>query len=185
MLKLLEKTRSYRRFQENRPISSDDLRDIISAVRLCPAAANLQRVRIAPVTEPEQCEKVFENLGFAAYLNDWKGPAEGERPVAYLVIMTEKKPDVYLAVDAGIAAEAMLLVARERGIGGCLFGSFTADGIHAAIGREGYEPVLVIALGYPAEEVVIEDVIDGNIRYYRDENGVHHVPKRGIDEIIV
>ena len=185
MLNLLEKTRSYRRFDEKRKISESDIRDIISAVRLCPSAANLQRIRIAPVTEAEECDVVFSNLGFAGYLKDWDGPDRGERPVAYLVLMSEKKPDVNLAVDAGLAAEAMLLVAGERGIGGCLFASFTKEGLHAAIGRENYEPILVLALGYPAEKVVIEDAVDGNIRYYRDEHSVHHVPKLTVDDIIV
>ena len=185
MLDLLKKTRSYRRFAEDRKISNEDIRDIISAVRLAPAAANLQRIRIAPVTSEAECEAVFSCLGFAAYLKNWDGPAIGERPVAYLVIMTDAELNVNLGVDAGLAAEAMLLVARERGIGGCLFGSFTADALHQAIGRDGYTPILVMALGYPAEEVVIEDVVDGNIRYYRDEVGVHHVPKRSVDEIII
>ena len=185
MLELLEKTRSYRRFYEEKKISEGDVRDIISAVRLCPSAANLQRIRIAPVTDEAECEGVFSCLGFAGYLRDWPGPVKGERPVAYLVIMAEKKPDVNLAIDAGLAAEAMLLVAREKGIGGCLFASFTAEGLCAAIGRESYEPILVLALGYPKETVVIEDVKDGNIRYYRDSDEVHHVPKLTLDEITV
>ena len=185
MLELLEKTRSYRRFDEKRKISESDLRDIISAVRLCPSAANLQRIRIAPVTSPEECEAVFACLGFAGYLRDWPGPAEGERPVCYLVLMTDKRSDVNLGIDVGLCSEAMLLVARERGIGGCLFASFTREGIHAAIGREDYEPLLVIALGYPAEQVVLEDVRDGNIRYYRDAEGVHHVPKLTVEELTI
>lgn len=186
MLKeLLEKTRSYRRFDENRAISDADMRAIASAVRLCPSAANLQRVRVALVNGAEENESVFKTLSFAAYLKDWEGPAVGERPTAYAVLMTERDPDVNLGIDIGIASEAMLLTAREMGIGGCIFRSFKPEVLSDILGKDGYVPVLVIAFGYPSEEVVIEDVKDGNIRYYRDGAGVHHVPKLPLDEIII
>lgn len=185
MLDLLAKTRSFRRFDESRRIDYATLREIIGALRLCPSAANLQRIRVAPVYEEKECEAVFENIAFAAYLRPWVRPEVGERPVAYLVLMAEESSSFTLGIDVGIAAEAMLLVAREKGIGGCMFGSFTEDKLSAVLGREGYRPLLVIALGYPAETVVLEDVKDGNIRYYRDSADVHHVPKRTLDELII
>ncbi|WP_198003745.1 hypothetical protein [Methanococcoides burtonii] len=46
--------------------------------------------------------------------------------------------------------------------------------------------MLVLAMGIPAEEIVLEETgKEKDIRYWRDENGRHHVPKRGLDEIIV
>ena len=99
--------------------------------------------------------------------------------------MTESKPDVNLAIDIGICAEAMLLVAREYGIGGCLFRSFSEDTLCEKLGRQGLVPSLVIALGYPSETVVIDDTSGSDIKYYRDENDVHHVPKISLDTIIV
>lgn len=186
MLKeLLEATRSYRRFDENRRIDDNQLREIVNAVRFCPSAANLQRVRVAIVNNYLQNDAVFSDLSFAAYLKDWQGPKVGERPACYLVIMTEREPDVNLAIDIGICAEAMLLSAREMGIGGCLFRSFNKDTLAAKLGKDGLVPSLVIALGYPAEKVVIDEVRDGDIKYYRDANDVHHVPKLPLDSIIV
>ncbi|MDE6578686.1 MAG: hypothetical protein K2K58_11015, partial [Muribaculaceae bacterium] len=53
---------------------------------------------------------------------------------------------------------------------------------------ERYIPRYVFALGYPLETVVIEDM-DGNenadFKYFRTPDGVHHVPKRRLDELII
>ena len=186
MLKeLLLKTRSYRRFDESRRISDEDLLSLAEAARLCPSAANLQRIKLAFVNESLQCEKVFKTLGFAAYLKDWDGPVSGERPSAYAVLMSRTAPDINIGIDAGLVAEAVLLSAQEKGIGGCIFRSFNPAELDLALGKEGYTPILVIALGYPAERVVLEDVKDGDIKYYRDADGVHHVPKYPVEEYII
>ncbi|MBQ7363423.1 MAG: nitroreductase family protein [Clostridia bacterium] len=182
---LLLKTRSYRRYDENIALTDADVEAIAEAVRFVPSAGNLQRIRIAFVNETLQNAEVFETLGFAAYLKDWRGPSAGERPVGYAVLMTEGEPDTNLAIDIGIAAEAMLLTAMERGIGGCIFRSFKRERLSEILNRDGLTPVLVISFGRPAEQVVIEDIKDGNVKYYRDDGGVHHVPKRTLDDILV
>jgi len=181
---LLKKTRSYRRYDENIALTEDDIRAIAEAVRYVPSAGNLQRLKIAFVNDSLQNQEVFSTLGFAAYLKDWDGPECGERPSGYAVLMTEGEPDTNLAIDIGIAAEAMLLTAMERGIGGCIFRSFNRARIADILKRDGLSPVLVISFGYPAERVVIEDVKDGDIKYYRDEEGTHHVPKRSLEDIL-
>ena len=182
---LLLKTRSYRRYDENRGLTEDDITAIAGAVRLVPSAGNLQRVRIAFVNDTLQNAEVFSTLGFAAYLKDWDGPSDGERPVGYAVLMTERDPDVNLAIDIGIAAEAMLLSAMERGIGGCIFRSFNKERLSEILKRDGYTPVLVISFGYPSEKVVIEDIKDGDVKYYRDADGTHRVPKRTLGELLI
>jgi len=49
-----------------------------------------------------------------------------------------------------------------------------------------HEILLVLALGKPQETVMLETVgPDGDIKYWRDSEGRHHVPKRTLDEIIV
>jgi hypothetical protein len=45
---------------------------------------------------------------------------------------------------------------------------------------------LVIALGYPKEQVVIDEVSEGaNLKYYRDDNQVHHVPKLKLENVLL
>lgn len=182
---LLLKTRSYRRFDERRRIPEADLLSLAEAARLCPSAANMQRIKLAFVNKSLQCEKVFNTLGFAAYLKDWDGPVSGERPSAYVVLMSRATPDLNIGIDAGLVAEAVLLSAMERGIGGCIFRSFKESQLNEVLRKDGYNPILVIALGYPAERVVIEDVRGGDIKYYRDSEGVHHVPKYPVEEYII
>ena len=185
MKELLEQTRSYRRFYNERALTEQDILALAEAVRLSPSAANRQRIRIAAVTDRAECDAVFSTLSFAAYLKDWQGPAECERPAAYVVVMSESELDTNLALDAGLCMEAMLLTARERGIGGCIFRSFKQSTLSAILGRDGYTPIAVIALGYPSETVEITSVKDGDIRYYRDENDVHMVPKYSAEEYVI
>ena len=185
MLDLLKKTRSYRRFKENVAIDESVLGSLVEAVRLSPSAGNLQRIRVAVINDREECREVFSTLSFAAYLSDWSGPSEGQRPSAYIVLLTETALDTNLSIDVGIAAQSILLAASSFGLGGCFFRSFSAEKLSAVIKRDGYKPALVIALGVPDEEIVITDVVEGDVKYYRDERDRHVVPKRQIKDIIV
>ena len=187
MLKeLVLKTRSYRRFDAERKISSEELREMIDSARLSGSAANRQRVRFALVNDNETCDKIFGNVAWAGYLKEWSGPAVSERPTAYIVMMCkEENIDTSLAIDMGIYAEAILLTASELGLGGCMIRSFKKSEIESILGREGYNAAFVIALGKPAERVYITDVKNGDIKYYRDENDDHAVPKFSLDELII
>lgn len=182
---LILKNRSYRRFDTSVRQTREQLLPLIEAARCSSSAGNLQRVRYAVITECERCDALFCHLSFAAYLKDWKGPSPDERPTAYLLLLTEQSPDATLGIDLGIAAEAILLSAVEQGLGGCMIRSFdhaAADGI---VGREGWHVELVIALGVPRERVVLSEVKEGDIRYYRTEDGTHVVPKRSLQELLL
>ncbi|SLM27650.1 Nitroreductase family protein (fragment) [Desulfamplus magnetovallimortis] len=131
--------------------------------------------------------QIFDCLVWAAYLTDWKGPAEGEQPSGYIVILGDKTITENFRCDHGIAAQTILLGAREIGLGGCMLAAINHKKLRPLlnVGDE-LEVLLVIALGRPAERVCLEDVgVDGSIRYWRDSDGVHHVPKRSLDEMIV
>ncbi len=182
---LILKNRSYRRFDEGHHLTKEDLLPLIDAACLSPSAGNLQRIRYAVVTEKKLCDALFEKLAFAAYLKDWAGPEEGERPAAYLVLFTEKAPDATLGIDIGIASEAILLSAVERGLGGCVIRSFGKEATDALFSVPGWHPELVIALGVPRECVRLTEVKDGDIRYYRLPDGTHMVPKRSLDEVLI
>ena len=189
MIKLIERTRTFRRFEQSRTIDPQLLHELVNLARLGGSARNCQPWQYAVFTEPGECEKIFPYLGWAGYLSDWKGPEPGERPSAYILCILNrdwlKGNDKEAQFDLGIATQNLLLGAMEKGIGGCRIGNFSpklADNFELA---DYQELSLVIALGYPAEQVVLEACTEEDIKYWRDEHGTHHVPKRSLDEIIV
>lgn len=185
MRQLVVRNRSYRRFEQGTAITKQTLRDLIDLARLSPSAANLQTLRFWLVDHPHSA--MFESLKWANYLKDWDGPVEGERPAAYIVVLCARNCSKFSYIDTGIACQSILLGATEIGLGGCMMAAVDRDKVHKAlqIPKE-WEIVLVIALGVPAEEVVIENITPGgNIEYWRDERDRHHVPKRELDTLIL
>jgi len=184
---LIIRNRSYRRFDESKRVDAETLRALVDIARRTPSAANRQPLKYVLVHEPEACARLFPHLAWAGALKDWDGPAEGERPTAYILVLCDKAVAADAGCDHGIACQSMLLAAAERGLGGCMIGSIDREKLREALNiPERYEILLVVALGKPKETVVIETAgSDGDIRYYRDADQVHHVPKRPLDEIIV
>lgn len=179
--------RSYRRFHQEEEIGMETLRSLVDLARCTPSGANFQSLRYIITNTAEHNAIVFPCLSWAGYLTEWPGPAEGERPSAYIIICGDTRVSTNFFCDHGISAQTMLLGAVEKGLGGCIFGAVDRDKLRADLAIEDhYEILLVIALGKPAEKVVIEPIgPDGSIKYYRDEAGVHHVPKRNVDDIIL
>ena len=184
---LILRNRSYRRFHEDEPVSEDTLRELIDLARLSASAANLQPLKFLLANTPKQAAAIFPHLAWAGYLPEWPGPSEGERPAAYIVILGDKEVRPSFDCDHGIAAQSILLGAAEKGLGGCMIGAINRETLRTSLQlSERYEIILVIALGKPKETVVIDPVgEDGSIKYWRNEDGVHHVPKRSLDEIIL
>jgi len=89
--------------------------------------------------------------------------------------------------DHGIAAQSILLGATEKGLGGCMIATISKNDLaHALEIGPRYEILLVIAIGKPKEQVVIDALgQDGVVKYWRDNEGVHHVPKRALRDIII
>lgn len=185
---LVLKNRSYRRFFQDEKISEATLRELIDCARLTPSTVNSQALKFKLITSVAECEKVFPCLGWAGMLKDWDGPAEGERPSAYIIILCDLALGKNKYYDEGIAAQTIMLSATEKGLGGCIIGSINRENLAEAVGidTKKYSVDLVLALGKPKETVVITDVgSDGSTAYYRDENAVHYVPKRTLDDIIL
>ncbi len=188
MLKdLIRKNRSYRRFHQYQPISENTLRDLVDLARLSASASNLQPLKYILSADRATNGRIYPCLRWAAYLADWKGPEEGERPSAYIVILKDTRISQAIGTDHGIAAQSMLLGAAESGLGGCMIASIEKNELRGALGIPDYlEILMVLALGKPKEEVRLEPLgPSGDIRYWRDESGVHHVPKRSLEEIII
>jgi len=184
---LVRKNRSYRRFHQDVLVDLETLRALVNLARLSASANNLQPLKYILSCQPETNARIFPHTRWAGYLKDWPGPAEGERPAAYVVILGDTEIRKSFGCDHGIAAQSIMLGATERGLGGCMIGSIDHDGLRQVLDiPEQYEILLVLALGKPKETVVLEEVgFDGDVRYYRDAEGVHHVPKRSLDELIL
>jgi nitroreductase len=184
---LIKKSRSYRRFDESKKISKKELVDLVDLARLSPSAANRQPLKYYLSYTKERNELIFNTLAWAAYLKNWKGPAQGERPTAYIIILGDNNIATNFGVDPGIAAQSILLGATEKGLGGCIFGAVARDRLRTLLNISSqYEILYVLAIGYPIEKIQIDEIgSHGNIQYWRDENQVHHVPKRPLSEIII
>lgn len=187
LLDLTRSTRSYRRFHQDVPIDLETLRGLVNLARQAASGANRQPLKYVLSADPETNREIFQTLKWAGYLTGWEGPEEGERPSAYIVILGDTRIHKSFGCDHGIAAQTIMLGATEAGFGGCVLGSVDQLGLKQRLGIEEHLVVLlVLALGKPAETVVIDDLEPGgDIRYYRDESDVHHVPKRPLDELIV
>ena len=184
---LIVKNRSYRRFYEEVDISLKTLTELVDLARLSASAGNMQPLKYVLSCDRERNASIFAHLAWARYLAGWSGPSEGERPAAYIVILDDTEISRSPGCDHGIAAQSILLGATERGLGGCMIASIEKEGLRSALDiPPRYEILLVLALGRPKETAVIEMLgPDGDIRYWRDDEGIHHVPKRRLDDIIV
>jgi len=184
---LIAKSRSYRRFFQEVGIDRRILRELVDLARLSPSAANLQPLKYILSCEPEKNALIFQHLAWAGNLKDWPGPSEGERPSAYIIILGDTEIARSFGCDHGIAAQSILLGAGEKGLGGCIIGTVKREELRNALDIPSrYEILIVLALGKPKETVVIEQVGSaGDIKYWRDNQGVHHVPKRSLDSVII
>lgn len=183
---LISQNRSYRRFHEHNPVDRRILEDMVDLARKSPSAGNKQPLKYLLSCSKDLNEKIFPNLAWAGYLKDWNGPVQGERPAAYIIILGDRNISENFYCDHGIASQSMLLGAVEKGLGGCIIGSINRKELRKVLNiGDRFEILLVLALGEPKEKVVLEDVKNEDITYWRDEKDVHHVPKRSLNDLIL
>lgn len=188
LYELIVNTRSCRRFDQEAQISHETLRELVDLARLSASGSNRQPLKYALSCDAQRNALVFRHLTtWAAFLQDWAGPEEGERPSAYIVILCDTEISKTAGIDPGIAAQSILLGAREKGLAGCIIGSIQKDQLRETLAIDPrYEILYVLALGKPKENAVVDPMgTDGDFKYWRDAQGVHHVPKRSLDDIIV
>lgn len=180
-------TRSFRRFRESYPVTETLMTQWIDNARVTASAANKQPLRYRIVTDSDQCARIFDTLSWAAALPDWDGPEEGERPTGYIVMAVDSnvlKGQLW-RFDAGIAAQTIMLASTEEGFGGCIILTFDHKLAKEILAMpDDLEPVLVLALGRPIEDIRLVDAEGDDTTYYRDENQVHFVPKRRLEDIM-
>lgn len=185
---LVKKNRSYRRFVQ-KDINEKDLKEMINLARFSASSRNRQALKYIIVKNKEKLNSIFRELHWAGFLKEWKGPSESERPVAYIIALHDKNIKIserMLFCDLGLAVQNILLAAVEKGFGGCIMGAFNPEKISEIleINQDKLEPLIILSLGIPLKEVLIEDVKDGDTKYYRDEKDRNVVPKRSLEEIV-
>ena len=187
MLKdLILKCRSYRRFHQNETVSKETLRELVDLARLSGSARNAQPLKYYLAIDEETNNKIFKHLSWATFLKDWGGPIEGERPPAYIIVLLDNTISANYFSDDGIASQSILLGATEKGLGGCIVGSVDRVPLRKALNLPDHLRIVhVIAIGKPKEVVVLDEMKDNNYKYWRDDQDVHHVPKRKLDDLIV
>lgn len=188
MLKdLVIRNRTCRRFHQERPVSLDTLKELVDLARLAPSGYNRQGLKYILFNQPEWTDRINDCLTWAGYIKGWKSPPEGEKPSAFIVMVRDVGLGPMLAQDQGFAAMCILLGAVGRGLGGCFLIAVDKTRLRAVLDLgDGYEIEAVVAIGHPKEQIVLEEMgADGDVRYWRDEQGVHHVPKRSLADIIL
>ncbi len=184
---LVKSNRSCRRFDNSVKISSHTLEELVDLARHTASAANKQPLKFVLSTDPAKNDEIFSCLGWAAYLTKWKGPKKEEQPTGYIVVLGDKSVSDKFWCDHGIAAQTILLGARAQGLAGCMFGAINIKKLKGFLDiGDHLEVKLVIALGKPVETAQIDELgEDGDIRYWRDDDQVHHVPKRKLSDLIL
>ena len=186
---LVKQNRSYRGYDESYKVSREELIELIEYARITPSTMNLQPFQYYLAVEEENVNKIEDMVRWAGSL-PFKLPRPGKSPTAFIIICQNTD---WVAiherqkVDVGIVAQTILLAAAEKGLGGCMFGSFKAEEVKEQLELSAnLEPMLVISIGKPAEEIVLVDEVEEKAnKYYRDEDDVHYVPKRKLEDIVI
>ncbi|MCJ7447534.1 MAG: nitroreductase family protein [Bacteroidales bacterium] len=180
------KTRSYRRFDGSHRVNIKTLEDLVDLARLSASGANRQPLKYLIYNTPEDCKRVFPSIIWAAYLKNWDGPEPGERPSGYIIILGDRSITEVFGVDHGIAAQSIMLGATEAGLGGCMIASIKRDLLRDEFKiPDRFEILLILALGKPVEKIIIDEIKDGDVKYWRDSDKNHHVPKRPLSDLII
>ena len=187
---LVLKNRSYRGYNKSRKVTKEELMELVDIARLCPSSANIQPLCYYLAWEPDEVARIQEQTRWAGAITHMKLPHPGMEPPAFIVILQDTKINDSMTrfqKDVGIVAQTMLLAAAEKGLGGCMIGNYNAQKVKDALALdEKYAPMLIVAIGEPAEEIVLKEVEPGeSMAYYRDENDVHYVPKRKLKDIVI
>jgi len=185
--KLVTNNRSYRRFYGDEMIKKETLLSLVDCARLSASGGNKQPLRYFISYEKEVNDLIYPTLAWAGYLSDWSGPEEGERPSAYIIMLQDKNNKMVGGADHGIAAQSILLSAVEIGLGGCIIFGIKREELSKSLKiPDQYEILLALAIGKPKEVVVIDEINAGDdIKYWRDESKVHHVPKLKLTDVVL
>lgn len=181
------KNRTYRRFDQSHKIDMATLEELVDLARVTSSGGNFQAIKFILVNDEKMCDIIFDNIKWAAALPEWPGPAEGEKPTAYIITLRDESISKNTFWDLGLWTQSILMGAVEKGLGACQFGNVKYKELEKILELpENLVITSVLALGKPVEKVVLVDIPQsGNMNYYRDKDMVHYVPKRKLEDIIL
>lgn len=185
---LLEWRRSYRKFDESRLISKNDIDEILNSIKFASCANNRQYLRFISVENKDKVLEIFDNTKWAASLpNNIGRPKEGERPVYFIAILSDEAKKLrFNGIDEGLVISNLTLTAAEKGIGSCIIGSVNDKKMREILNYDNnYSCEIVIAFGYPKVKSTIKKInLEEDQSYYLDEDGNYLVPKYKKDDIV-
>lgn len=191
LIDTIKRCRTYRKFDSQTQITDHELRKLIEINRFTPSPRNKQALKFVSYNVFEKDDLIFEHLRWAGALPNWQGPTKMQQPVAYILILADNelspnhKAD-FLDMAVGIAAQTTMLLAADMGYGGTMIAAFHHKNIHEILKLDSHLQIkLILAIGKPAEKVVVRDMQNDNFAYWRDDNQNHYVPKRTLNEILV
>lgn len=191
MLKdLVVKNRSYRGFDESYTFTKEQLLGYVDLTRFTASSVNAQPLKYHIAFEKEEVNLIQGMTKWARALPNMTLPHNGMCPTGFIIICQDLSVSENLTryqKDIGIVAQTILLAATEEDLGGCMIGNFSPDEVKEKLNlAENIKPMLIVALGKPNEKIIITEIENGeSIKYYRDENDVHYVPKRKLEDIII
>ena len=190
IIDLVKKNRSCRGYNADRQLKKEELLELADCARLCASSINIQPLKYYLAWEKDEVARIQALTAWAGALPQMRLPHPGMEPTAFIVICQDTdlfKSTARFQKDVGIVAQTMLLAAVEKGLGGCMIGNFSPEKLSAELSLEDHiVPLLIVALGEPAEKIVLTEIEPGeSTDYYRDENDVHYVPKRRLEDVIL
>jgi nitroreductase len=184
---LIVSSRSCRRYQSSVAVPPGVLADLVDMARMSPSAVNAQPLRYALISDAGAREAMFSLITLGKALKPEQRPTPAQQPGGYIVMLGPEKMPEMSVIDVGIAAQTINLAANAVGLATCMILAFKEEGVASLINPPaGLKPRLVIAVGAPDEECRLTAVgEDRKVTYYRDEQGVHRVPKFSLEDVIV
>lgn len=183
---ILQANRSFRRYLEEDKVPLQEALRWVKNLRYTNSMRNAQPLKYILVDKPTLLEKIYPLLRWAGYLKDWNGPEKGERPPLLIVQLLDKDCSSTARFDEGLQLSALTLQATEAGYGCCILAAFDASSLVSTLAIPSrFTPLAIVAIGHPKEHVVIEEQEGENIKYFRSSDGIHHVPKRKEEELIL
>lgn len=182
---LLRKNRSHRAFDTSYTVAMRQLETIVSVNAKLPSGRNAQTLRFKLLDAQGGGEDFCRFLHLGGYLPELHLPVPGTEPKAFIIVCSTEPESPIVDIDLGISLQSMALKAVEIGLNALIVRAYNKKEIKETLGLPS-DPLAVLAIGKGTETIVLDKVPAGSdLRYYRDADGVHHVPKIAVADLLI